>query len=198
LAIFWIVVPGVAYVSFYWGPKLLSDFSGKDGVDYDFFMVIHGNAILSSLFVGTVVDYGRRRVLVIDLFVLAVAFTAMQHAPTIFTWKLCFLLVECCITIAWTVATILTSELFPTAFRARAFGTLQIFTRLATIAGPVIAGALMDDNKAHFLFYGLAVLTVIASLAIMCVPETIAFAEEMKPFYTPQSITLTPRPLFDP
>lgn len=193
LAIFWVVVPGVAYIGFYWGPKMLSDFSAKDGVDYDFFMVMHGSAILASLFASTVVDYGRRKVLVIDLLVLAVGYVAMQHAPTIFLWKLSFLLVEWCITFAWTVGPILTSELFPTVFRARAFGTLQIFVRLATISGPVITGTLMDANKANFLFYGLAVLAVISALAISCVPETIAFAEEMKPFYTPQSITVTPR-----
>lgn len=193
LAIFWIIVPGVAYVNFYWGPKLLNDFSGKDGVDYDFFMMMHSTAIFSSLFASTVVDYGRRKVLVIDLLVLAVGFVAMHHAPTIFTWKLGFLLVEWCLSFAWTVGPILSSELFPTVFRARAFGTLQIFVRLATITGPVVTGSLMDDDKATFLFYVLGALALIAALAIFCVPETVAFAEEMKPFYTPQSVTISPR-----
>merc|ERR1719191_1778939 len=103
LAIFWVVVPGVAYIAFYWVPKMLSDISGKDGVDYDFLMILHASAILASLCASIVVDYGRRKVLVIDLLVLAVAFVCVQHAPTIFTWKLGFLLVEWCITFAWTV-----------------------------------------------------------------------------------------------
>merc|ERR1719191_288968 len=74
LAIFWVVVPGVAYIAFYWGPKMLSDFSGKAGVDYDFFMILHVIAIASSVFASTVVDYGRRKVLVVNLVVLALAF----------------------------------------------------------------------------------------------------------------------------
>jgi MFS family permease len=195
LAIFWVIVPGVSYIGFYWGPKMLSDFSGKQGVDYDFFMILHGAAILSSLFASTVVDYGRRRVLVIDLLVMAAAFVAIQHAQTTFAWKLSFLVSDACVQFAWTVGPILTSEVFPTVFRARAFGTLQVFVRLSTISGPVITGSLMEDNKAKFLFYGLAVLSLISATAICCVPETIAFAEEMKPFYTPQSITVTPRHL---
>lgn len=195
LAIFWVVIPAVGYIGFYWSPKFLNDFTGKDKVDYDFLMMLHVAAIFSSLLVSTVVDYGRRKVLVIDLFLLALAYVALQHAPTVFLWKLCFLLVEFCVVFAWTVGPILSAELFPTAFRTRAFGTLQIFVRLATISGPVITGSLMDDDKTDFLFYGLAVLVLISALAIFCVPETVAFAEEMKPFYTPQSITVTPRHL---
>jgi len=193
LAMFWVAVPGVAYVWYYWGPKMLTEFSGKEGMDYDFFMILHVTAIMASLFASTVIDYGRRKVLFVNLLVLAVAFVAIQHAPTIFTWKLGFLLVEGCVNFSWTVGTILSAELFPTAVRARAYGTLQVFVRLASILGPVITGSLMDDDKTNFLFYGLAVLVLAAALAIFCVPETVAVLEEMKPFYTPQSITITPR-----
>ena len=115
-----------AYVWYYWGPKMLTEFSGKEGMDYDFFMILHVTAIMASLFASTVIDYGRRKVLFVNLLVLAVAFVAVQHAPTIFTWKLGFLLVEGCVNFSWTVGSILSAELFPTAVRARAYGTLQV------------------------------------------------------------------------
>ena len=71
----------------------------------------------------------------------------------------------------WTVGPILTSESFPTVFRARAFGTVQLFCRVSSISGPVVTGSLRDNDKMHLLFQALAAIAFAATCSIFFMPE---------------------------
>lgn len=171
LACFWIVIPASSYIAFLWGPDLLMELSGDEEVDYNFFMFVHFLSIPTSIFAGCVIDYGRRLTLVIDLFFLTLGFIALQLAPTTALWKLSFLFVEVCLVFGWTVGPVLTSESFPTVFRARAFGTVQLFVRVSSISGPVVTGSLRDNDKVHLLFQALAAIAFAATCSIFFMPE---------------------------
>jgi hypothetical protein len=171
LAFFWIIIPASSYIAFFWGPVMLSDLSGNDEVDYDFFMMVHLASIPASLIAGSVIDYGRRLTLLIDLLLLTAGFIAVQLAPTTMLWKVSFLFVEVCITFGWTIGPVLTSESFPTVFRARAYGTLQLFVRVSSISGPVVTGSLRDKGQFHLLFQGLAAICFAAACSIYFIPE---------------------------
>jgi MFS family permease len=171
LAVMWLVIPASSYIAFFWGPVLLNDLSGDAGVDYVYFMIVHLSSIPSAFLAGCVVDYGRRLTLFIDLLCLTGGFIAIQLAPTTAIWKVTFLFIEVCITFGWTIGPILTSESFPTVFRARAYGTLQLFVRISSISGPVVTGSLRDNDKIHYLFNGLASLAFAAACSIFFMPE---------------------------
>merc|ERR1719316_2334332 len=107
----------------------------------------------------------------IDLLLLSLGFMLIQIASTTVLWKLVFLFNEVCITYAWTVGPVLTSESFPTVFRARAYGTLQLFCRISSISGPVVTGSLRDNDKMHLLFQALAAIAFAATCSIFFMPE---------------------------
>jgi MFS family permease len=171
LACFWIVIPAASYLLYFWGPVMLGELAGDGEMDYIFFMVVHLSSIPASLLAGCVIDYGRRLTLLIDLLFLSAGFLAVQLAPTTALWKVAFLLVEVCITIGWTIGPVLTSESFPTVFRARAYGTLQLFVRVSSISGPVVTGSLRDNDKIHLLFRALAGMALAAACSIFFMPE---------------------------
>jgi MFS family permease len=171
LACFWVVIPASAYLLYFWAPIMLMGISGEDKMDYDFFMLVHAVSVPASILAGCVIDYGRRLTLVIDLLLLTLGFVVIQLATSTALWKASFLFVEVCLCVGWTVGPIMTSESFPTVFRARAYGTLQLFVRIGSISGPVVTGSLRDDDQSHFLFKGLAALAFAAACSIFFMPE---------------------------
>jgi MFS family permease len=171
LICFWLVIPASSYIVYFWGPEMLREISGDEEMDYDFFMIVHWSSLFSSLVAGLVIDYGRRLSLVVDLLLLTLGFILIQLAPTTALWKLSFLFVDVCITFGWTVGPVLSSESFPTVFRARAYGTLQLFVRCGSISGPVVTGSLRDTGRTHLLFNGLAALAFAAACSVFFMPE---------------------------
>jgi len=95
----------------------------------------------------------------------------LHHSSTTLAWKIAFACLEFLLGVAWTIGPVFSAELFPTVFRATAYGFLQFVARISAISGPVVTGVLMDEDEAFYLLYGMATLALLAATSVLLVPD---------------------------
>jgi MFS family permease len=170
-AMFWIAIPGCSYILYMWGPELLMTREGSSEVDLNFFVMMAVMSPSASFVSAGIIDLGRRRVLVVTMFLISLSFLWLHHAPTTLMWKIAYACLEFLLGVAWTIGPVFSAELFPTVYRATAYGILQFVARIAAISGPVVTGVLMDEEEAFYLLYGMATVAVLAATSVLLVPE---------------------------
>mmetsp|Transcript_92011 Transcript_92011/g.168739 ORF Transcript_92011/g.168739 Transcript_92011/m.168739 type:complete len:426 (-) Transcript_92011:58-1335(-) len=170
LALFWLTMPGVSYAIFFWAPTLLREHTGEVDVDLATLSSATLATVPIGLAAGWLIDYGRRSIIVSSLVICSITLLIMPFTSTTI-WKVCYVVLECFISVAWTIGGIWTNELFPTRVRATAFGTMQCLARVSAMCGPILAGAARDWSSIG-LYHLCAAVSVVSLCGVMLLDDT--------------------------
>ncbi|WP_425500319.1 MFS transporter [Secundilactobacillus folii] len=158
-----------------WVPTLLlkQGISIVSSIGFSAIMMI-GAPIGSAIGALLVDRTGRKRLIFISF--LAVAILGIAYAYETATWAIIlngFLLTVAIYILVATVVSIYTNELFETSHRFRGSGIANGISKLLNVLMPTIVALVITNFSAAFLYYGIAVLAIIAAFVILIWgPET--------------------------
>ena len=155
-------------------PKLLSDAGFADGEADSIYLVSNLGGIPGALLSSRVIEssWGRRRTLVVTLWVSAAALLTMnlfegQAAIAV----ACFVqqMVQMAV---WAVMFAYTPEVYPTSIRARGLGAANMLDRIGGMIGPFVGGVLLAESRSVALAAFAAALGIAAVASLFLRTET--------------------------
>jgi DHA1 family tetracycline resistance protein-like MFS transporter len=169
-------------------PALLKQFTTGDTAaasDWNVFFITTGGVM--SFFSGPVLGllsdrFGRRPVLLISLFGLAVDFLFMAFAPSLM-WLLVGRLVSGATSGAFSTANAYVADVTPQEGRARAYGWMGAAFSVGFLAGPAIGGLLGQHNLRLPFMVAAAVTMANALYGALVLPESLPPERRAERFY---------------
>mmetsp|Transcript_9654 Transcript_9654/g.21516 ORF Transcript_9654/g.21516 Transcript_9654/m.21516 type:complete len:484 (+) Transcript_9654:77-1528(+) len=140
------IMEGVGNSLWIWGPEILNRVSGTTA-PLDIFM--YGEAVWLIGIVATmlVIDtVGRIPLLVISYVLSGVVFGLLAMVSTVQSAGVLWLLRCVCDALMWGSLTTYMSEVFPTRIRGTCVGVAVVTARLASVAMPMVAGAMISGH----------------------------------------------------
>ena len=167
-------------------PKLVQQFVGGDPAKAGLYVGLFGTIWCVAQFAGAPIQgalsdrFGRRPVLLISLFGLALDYLVMAFAPTL-SWLLVGRVLSGFTAASMPVASAYIADTTPPEKRAATFGMIGAAWGVGFIAGPSIGG-LLGDFGVRLPFLGAAALTLVGALyGLFVLPESLK-PENRSPF----------------
>lgn len=167
-------------------PKLVQQFAGGDASRAGLYVGLFGSIWCVAQFIGGPVQgalsdrFGRRPVLLISLFGLALDYLVMAFAPSL-GWLLVGRVLSGFTAASMPVASAYIADTTPPEKRAATFGMIGAAWGVGFIAGPSIGG-LLGDVGLRVPFLGAAALTLLGGLyGLFVLPESLK-RENRSPF----------------